>query len=136
MIDDLAMSTDLYIQILKEDLEASIKAWGICRDGRVFSHRSGPMRHKAMKTIDCLGSVHFSEDKGTLIAGPTHSLDLDPMEGAEEVPKQEPQTKQELWERISKEWSKIPVRFCQDLIKSMPDRIEAVRQVNGEQVKS
>ncbi|PFH46464.1 hypothetical protein AMATHDRAFT_109441, partial [Amanita thiersii Skay4041] len=32
----------------------------------------------------------------------------------------------ELWERVEEEWEKIPITVCQELIESMPRRVEAV----------
>ena len=32
----------------------------------------------------------------------------------------------ELWKRVEKEWNAIPAQICQNLIESMPKRIQAV----------
>ena len=37
----------------------------------------------------------------------------------------------ELWERIEKEWNAIPASVCQNLIESMPRRVEAVLKAKG-----
>jgi hypothetical protein len=34
----------------------------------------------------------------------------------------------EPWERIDKEWNKIELEVCQNLIESMPKRVQAVIQ--------
>jgi hypothetical protein len=36
-----------------------------------------------------------------------------------------------LWERVEKEWNKIDVEVCQNLIESMPRRIAAVLKAKG-----
>ena len=36
-----------------------------------------------------------------------------------------------LWERIEKEWNKILASVCQNLIESMPRRIQAVLKAKG-----
>jgi len=36
-----------------------------------------------------------------------------------------------LWERVQVEWDKIPAKVCQDLIESMPRRVEAVFKAKG-----
>ena len=36
-----------------------------------------------------------------------------------------------LWERTAKEWKEIPVEVCQNLIESMPRRLEAVIKAKG-----
>jgi hypothetical protein len=45
-----------------------------------------------------------------------------------EVP---PRSIQELWERVQKEWDKIPASVYQNLIESMPRRIQAVLEAKG-----
>jgi hypothetical protein len=37
----------------------------------------------------------------------------------------------ELWDRVEVEWNKIPPEVCQNLIESMPRRIEAVIKAKG-----
>jgi hypothetical protein len=37
----------------------------------------------------------------------------------------------ELWERVDKEWNEIEPEVCQNLIESMPRRVEAVIQAKG-----
>ena len=37
----------------------------------------------------------------------------------------------ELWERVEKEWEKIGSEVCQNLIESMPRRVEAVLKAKG-----
>src|SRR3979490_2516395 len=37
----------------------------------------------------------------------------------------------ELWERVEAEWDNKPAEVCQNLIKSMPRRIEAVLKAKG-----
>ena len=36
-----------------------------------------------------------------------------------------------MWERIQVEWEAIPVEECRKLIRSMPDRIQAVIKAKG-----
>ena len=38
---------------------------------------------------------------------------------------------EELWEHIQVEWEAIPVEECRNLIRSMPDRIQAVIKAKG-----
>jgi hypothetical protein len=37
----------------------------------------------------------------------------------------------ELWERVDKEWNEIKPEVCQNLIESMPRRVEAVIWAKG-----
>jgi transposase len=39
--------------------------------------------------------------------------------------------KPELWERVEAEWNKIEPKVCQDLIESMPRRVQAVIEAKG-----
>ena len=41
----------------------------------------------------------------------------------------------ELWERVEAEWDNIPAEVCQNLIESMPRRIEAVLKAKGGHTK-
>ena len=46
-----------------------------------------------------------------------------------------PQGIEELWERIQKEWDQIPPSECQNLIESMPRRMQAVLKAKGAYTK-
>ena len=41
----------------------------------------------------------------------------------------------ELWNRVSEKWNAIPPEVCQNLIESMPRRIEAVLKAKGGHTK-
>jgi transposase len=41
----------------------------------------------------------------------------------------------QLWECCETEWEKIPKEVCQNLIKSMPRRVEAMLRVKGGHTK-
>jgi hypothetical protein len=41
----------------------------------------------------------------------------------------------ELWERVTEEWNKITSETCQNLIKSMPRRVQAVIKEKGGHTK-
>ena len=74
----------------------------------------------------------------TVMEWPAQSLDLNPIEhlwnhvkkklGEHDEP---PSGVHELWERFQEEWEKIEPSACQNLIESMPRRIEAVLRVKG-----
>jgi acid phosphatase class B len=73
---------------------------------------------------------------------PTQSPDLNPIEhlwwyfrkelDEYEIP---PSSQHQLWERYETEWEKIPKEVCQNLIESMPRRVEAVLRVKGGHTK-
>ena len=41
----------------------------------------------------------------------------------------------ELWDRLAEEWGEIPPEVCQNLIESMPRRIQAVIKAKGGHTK-
>ena len=41
----------------------------------------------------------------------------------------------ELWNRLVEEWNEIPLEVCQNLIESMPRRIQAVIRAKGGHTK-
>ena len=69
---------------------------------------------------------------------PAQSLDLSPIEQAWDILKRRlaayehpPKGIEELWERTQVKWEKISVEECQNLIESMPGRIQAVLKAKG-----
>ena len=41
----------------------------------------------------------------------------------------------ELWERVEDEWNEIPAEVCQNLIESMPRRVEGILKAKGGHTK-
>ena len=69
---------------------------------------------------------------------PPQSPDLNPIEHLWQTLKYQlrmyskpPESVAELWERVQDEWNKIPVETVQNLIDSMPKRINAVLKARG-----
>jgi len=139
-VDD-TMDSTLYIQILQEDLQMSVKEWGLAKDEFVFQHDNDP-KHTAKVTKRYLESIHLTETDETLLYWPSQSPDLNPMEHMWAYLKKQlgkyparPKSCDELWERVSAEWYKIPVEFCRNLIKSMPRRLKTVYNAKGRHTK-
>ena len=73
---------------------------------------------------------------------PAQSPDLNPIEHLwnhlklrlEEY-EEAPRGMKELWERIDEEWNKIEPEVCQNLIESMPRRLEADIKTKGGHTK-
>ena len=73
---------------------------------------------------------------------PAQSIDLNPIEQLWQYLKRqlatyesEPVSVHELWECVEKEWEKIPVEVCTNLIESMPKHIVAVIKAKGGHTK-
>jgi transposase len=135
------LDSQLYIQILKEELQMSVEEWGMSKDEFVFQQDNDP-KHTAKVTRAYLDSVHLTVAEERLLSWPAQSPDLNPIEhmwsylkiqlGKYPTP---PGSCQELWERISAEWYKIPVEHCRKLIRSMPKRLKAVYGAKGKHTK-
>ena len=138
---DETLDSQLYIEILKEDLHMSVEEWGMAKDEFIFQHDNDP-KHTAKVTKAYLESSNLTEEDGRLLYWPAQSPDLNPIEhmwgylkiqlGKYPTP---PKSCNELWERISVEWYKIPVEYCRQLIRSMPRRLQAVHRAKGKQTK-
>jgi transposase len=138
---DETLDSNLYIQILQEDLHLSVDEWEMARDEFIFQHDNDP-KHTAKVTKAYLESAGLTEDEGRLLYWPAQSPDLNPIEHMWHYLKRQlgkyptpPKSCHELWERISTEWYKIPVEFCRNLIRSMPRRLRAVYKAKGRQTK-
>jgi len=139
-IDD-TMDFQLYIQILQEDLQLSVEEWGISQQEFIFQHDNDP-KHTAKVTKAYLEEINLTEEAGRLLYWPAQSPDLNPIEHMWAYLKMQlakyptpPKSSQELWDRVSTEWYKIPVDYCRALIRSMPTRIKAVYSAKGKHTK-
>jgi transposase len=138
---DETLDSQLYIEILKEDLQMSVEEWGLAKDEFIFQHDNDP-KHTAKVTKAFLESSNLTEEEGRLLYWPAQSPDLNPIEHMWAYLKIQlgkyptrPKSCKELWERISVEWYKIPVEFCRQLIRSMPRRLQAVHRAKGKHTK-
>jgi hypothetical protein len=84
----------------------------------------------------------FKDNDIQVISWPAQSPDLNPIEHLWEHLKHQlcqyetlPKGVHELWDRVSEEWNKILPETCQNLIKSMLRRIQAVRRAKGGHTK-
>jgi transposase len=121
------MDADLYIGILEDELQQGLQHYGKDIEDVVFQQDNDP-KHKSKKATNWLNDSGLE-----IMVWPPQSADLNPIEhlwhylkkrlAEYEVP---PRSIQELWERVQKKWDKIPASVCQNLIESMPRRIQAV----------
>jgi DDE superfamily endonuclease len=125
-----------YCKILDDGLVESFEKLDMEEGERYFQQNNNP------KHTSWLATTWFSDKNIIVIYWPAQSPDLNPIEHLwfyvkrklqeYEVP---PKGAHELWERVAKEWNKIPSEVCQGLIESMPKRIAAVIKANGGHTK-
>ena len=129
---DGRMDGDLYIQILEDELMLSIKHLGKTPSQVIFQQDNDP-KHTCKKARDW-----FKNHQINVMPWPAQSPDLNPIECLWQHLKRKlgeyekaPSGVLELWERVEKEWNAIRKEVCQNLIESMPRRIEAVLKAKG-----
>jgi hypothetical protein len=129
---DGRMDADLYVRILEDELQQTLQYYDKNPEDLIFQQDNDP-KHKSKKAMKWL------EDSGMeIMVWPPQSADLNPIEhlwhhlkarlGEYETPSS---SIAELWERVQIEWDKIPASVCQNLIESMPRRVEAVLKAKG-----
>jgi len=133
---DGKMGADLYTRILDDDLQASLDFYNKSSGDIIFQQDGDPKHHSK------LAQAWFKDHDIQVLLWPAQSPDLNPIEHLWDYIKrrlgeygEDPKGILELWERIEKEWAKIPASVCQNLIESMPRRIQAVLKAKGGNTK-
>lgn len=126
------MDTDLYEQIMEDDLLGSLEWYDKSPKG-IFYQQDGDSKHRCLERRGW-----FKRHNIKLLPWPAQSADLAPIEHLWSHLKNRlkkydhpPSGILELWERVEKEWNEIESEMIQKLIESMPRRVAAVIRAKG-----
>ena len=126
------MDGELYVQILDDDLQASLQHYNKSPDDIIFQ-QDNDSKHKCKKAKNW-----FQDHDFNVMEWPAQSPDLNPIEHLWSHLKRrlceyevEPEGMLELWKRVEVEWGKIGPEVCQNLIESMPRQVAAVIRAKG-----
>jgi transposase len=126
------MDGELYRSILAGDLIQTLEWYGLQRDSIVFQHDNDP-KHTVTATKRWLDDNQFQ-----VMTWPPQSPDMNPIEHIwneldRRIRKRPvlPRSADDLWTAIEEEWEGIPQSVCQNLIKTMPERIRDLRKAKG-----
>ena len=127
------MDAQQHCEILEDGLVESFKTLEMEEEKHYFQ-QDNDLKHTSKKA-----KKWFEDNDIQVISWPAQSPDLNPIEHfwkhlTHQLHHYETPFKgvHELWDRVSEEWNEISAEKCQNLIKSMPRRIQAViRAIRG-----
>ncbi len=130
------MDANQYVDILENNLLPSMEESGVPLEDVIFQ-QDGDSKHTSHKATE-----FFQDHDIKVLDWPPQSPDINPIEHLwhhikTELNKYPTQAKGvwEIWERVAEVWNKIPPEVCQNLIQSMPRRIQAVIKAKGGNTK-
>ena len=123
------MNGAIYREILGDNLLPSVRALKMGH-GWVFQHENDP-KHTAKATKEWLKKKHIK-----VLEWPSQSPDLNPIKNLWRelnlrVAKWQPRKLKDLERICKKEWTKIPPKFCANLLKNYNKRLTSVLANKG-----
>ncbi len=126
------LDAETYAHIMDNELMQTVEYYGLEKGKMIFQQDNDP-KHSSKRASNL-----FASEGIQLLEWPPQSPNLNPIEHLGAYLKGKlaeydthPKGILELWERVDSEWNKIPPQRCIDLIKSMPQRIQAVLKAKG-----
>jgi DDE superfamily endonuclease len=130
------LDSTLYVEILDECIPLTLEYYEIDQNTMIFQQDNDP------KHTSRIASKYFEDKKMNLLYWPPQSPDLNPIEHLWMHLKRElskfpdhPKGCNMLWEHVVSVFNSIKPEVCQNLIRSMPDRIQAVKRAKGGHTK-
>ena len=133
---DGRLDAKLYVEIIDKCIPQTVEHYNINENEMIFQQDNDP------KHTSKVAAKYFDDKKMNILYWPAQSPDLNPIEHLWVHVKRElakfpepPKGCNMLWQRVEDVFYSIPVEVCQNLIKSMSARIQAMKKAKGGHTK-